>query len=72
MRQRRLRWTAAFVALGVLAAGCGGDDDESSSDDEETAEDSDFEGLSYDESAQCGVDPYTGNLAKIEAVDASP
>ena len=26
--------------------------------------------LSYDESAQCGVDPYTGNLAKIEAVDA--
>ena len=26
--------------------------------------------LSYDESAQCGVDPYTGNMAKIEAVDA--
>ena len=26
--------------------------------------------LTYDESAQCGVDPYTGNLAKIEAVDA--
>ena len=71
MRQRRLRWTAAFVALGVLAAGCGGDDDESSSDDEETAEDSEFEGLSYDESAACGTEAYAGNLAGIEAVDES-
>ena len=71
MRQRRLRWTAAFVALGVLAAGCGGDDDESSSDDEETTEDSEFEGLSFDESAACGTEAYAGNLAGIEAVDES-
>jgi len=28
-----------------------------------------FEGLAYDESAQCGTDAYAGNLAKLEAVD---
>jgi ABC-type transport system substrate-binding protein len=71
MRQRRLRWTAAFVALGVLAAGCGGDDDEGASDDEETTEDSEFEGLAFDESAECGTEAYAGNLAGIEAVDES-
>ena len=30
---------------------------------------SDFEGLVYDESALCGTEGYTGNLAKLEAVD---
>ncbi|HWM20648.1 MAG TPA: ABC transporter substrate-binding protein [Ilumatobacteraceae bacterium] len=37
--------------------------------DTTTAPSSDFEGLAYDESALCGTDGYTGNLAKLEAVD---
>ena len=71
MRQRRIRWISAFVALGLVAAACGGDDDDSAGgDDEAPAEGGDFEAQSFDESAQCGTDAYAGNLAGIEAVDA--
>src|SRR5688500_1742402 len=74
MRKRRLRWLAVFLSLGLLMAACGGDDDDdggdAGGDDTTTTEAaSEFEALSFDESAQCGVDPYTGNIAGIEAVD---
>ena len=70
MKHRRLRWIALLLPLAMLAAACGGDDDDASSDEEDgEATESDFEGLSYDESAACGTDTYAGNLAGIEAVD---
>ena len=70
MRQRRIRWVSAFVALGLVAAACGGDDDDSAGGDEAPAEGGNFEAESFDESAQCGTEAYAGNLAGIEAVDA--
>ena len=71
MRQRRIRWVSAFVALGLVAAACGGDDDSAEGDGEEApAEGGDFEAQAFDESAQCGTEGYAGNLAGIEAVDA--
>ncbi len=76
MKNRRYRTSALLLALSLVAAACGGDDDgdDGASDDAAgttaPAEDSGpFEGIAYDESDQCGVDPYTGNLATIEAVD---
>jgi peptide/nickel transport system substrate-binding protein len=71
MRQRRIRWVSAFVALGLVAAACGGDDDDSAEGGEEApAEGGDFQAEAFDESAQCGTEAYAGNLAGIEAVDA--
>jgi ABC-type transport system substrate-binding protein len=71
MRQRRFRWVSAFVALGLVAAACGGDDDSAEEEGEEApAETGDFEALAFDESTQCGTEGYAGNLAGIEAVDA--
>jgi ABC-type transport system substrate-binding protein len=69
MIHRRFRWIAVLLSLAVLATACGGDDDEGADEDDGDATESDFEGLSYDESAECGTDAYAGNLAGIEAVD---
>jgi len=73
MRQRRFRWVAALVVLGLVAAACGDDDDDGAAgggeDTEEPADSGDFEALAFDESAQCGTEGYAGNLAGIEAVD---
>lgn len=75
MKNRRFRTSAMFIALTLVAAACGGDDDDddaAGAGSGTTAPGQDtvpFEGISYDESAQCGVDPYTGNLATVEAVD---
>ncbi|MBN2622484.1 MAG: hypothetical protein JXA83_03895, partial [Acidimicrobiales bacterium] len=66
MRQPRSRWLAAFVACGLVLSSCGGDDDDESDD---AADEADFEAVALDESAQCGTDGYSGNLAGIEAVD---
>jgi len=56
-----------FVALGLVAASCADDDEGEDSDDGGGG--GDFTALAYDESDQCGQDPYTGNLAQLEAVD---
>jgi ABC-type transport system substrate-binding protein len=64
MRRHR-RWFATLAVFGLVAAACGDDSDEGDGD----AAAADFEGLAYDESAQCGTDGYAGNLAGIEAVD---
>ncbi|CAN5181718.1 hypothetical protein BH18ACT4_BH18ACT4_01050 [soil metagenome] len=74
MSKRRLRVLAVMAVLGLVAAACGGDDDaattDTGSETTEAAQDrGSFEPIAYDESAQCGVDPYTGNIAGIEAVD---
>lgn len=68
MRTPRLRWLAAFASFALVVSACADDDDDEGAD--EPAESGDFEPIHYDESAQCGVDPYTGNLAMLEAVDA--
>jgi len=65
MRRQRTRWLALLAAFGLVAAACGSDDDESGDGPEEA----DFEAVALDESAQCGTEGYTGNLAAIEAVD---
>lgn len=44
-------------------------DDTTGGADTTAAPSGDFDGLAYDESALCGTDGYTGNLAKLEAVD---
>ncbi|HEY3139480.1 MAG TPA: ABC transporter substrate-binding protein [Acidimicrobiales bacterium] len=61
-------WLAVFFAAGLVVSACADDDDKGANDGGGGA-DSAFEAISYDESAQCGQDPYTGNLAKLEAVD---
>ena len=76
----RGRWLAALAAFSLLAGACadGEEADEATTDTseaggEETTDDTEaegeFTGLSY-ETDQCGVEPYTGQLQKIEAVDA--
>ncbi|MGH9212319.1 MAG: ABC transporter substrate-binding protein [Acidimicrobiales bacterium] len=67
MTKPRLRWLAAFTTLALVASACADDDDDDAGD--EPADSGDFEAISYDEHDQCGVDPYTGNLAMLEAVD---
>ncbi len=66
MRQPRLRWLAVLAAFSLAAGACGGDDDDDAGEAEGGG---DFEAVAYDESAQCGTEGYTGNLAGIEAVD---
>jgi ABC-type transport system substrate-binding protein len=61
-------WLAVLVVLGLLVSACADDDDEAG-EGGGAAEDGDFEPLAYDESAQCGEEPYAGNLATLEAVD---
>lgn len=68
MSRKALRWPVILATLVILAAACGGDDD----DDAEattTTGNPNFEALVFDESAKCGTDGYTGEFAKIEAVD---
>jgi ABC-type transport system substrate-binding protein len=55
-----------FAAFGLVVTACGGDDDEDSGGD---TEESDFEAVTLDESAQCDTEGYAGNIAGIEAVD---
>ncbi len=72
MRHRRLRGIGLGVVLLLVAAGCGDDEGgttDTTSGGTTTGPSSEFEGLAFDESAQCGVDPYTGSFAKLEAVD---
>jgi peptide/nickel transport system substrate-binding protein len=66
MSKPRLRWLAGLATLVLVVAACADDDDDAA---DEPAGSEDFEPISYDESAQCGQDPYTGNLAMLEAVD---
>jgi ABC-type transport system substrate-binding protein len=68
MRRQRSRWLVLFAVFGLLATACGGDDDDEGSGDD--TEETDFEAVAFDESAQCGTDGYAGNIAGIEAVDA--
>ena len=76
MRKRRLRGVGLGAILLLAVAACG-DDSGTTSDttaggggpDTTAAPNPDFEGLAFDESDQCGVDPYMGNFAKMEAVD---
>jgi len=76
MKKGRFRWVAVALSLVFLAAACGDDEGNASSSttaggaaSTTTTAATNFEPLAYDESAQCGVDPYTGEMAKIEAVD---
>jgi ABC-type transport system substrate-binding protein len=68
MTKPRLRWLAAFASIALVVSACADDDDDDAGD--EPADSGDFEPITYDESAACGQDPYTGNLATLEAVDA--
>ena len=68
MRRQRFRWLALFAVFGLVVAACGGDDDDEESGGGD-AEETDFEAVTLDESAQCGTEGYAGNLAGIEAVD---
>ncbi|HEY8524114.1 MAG TPA: ABC transporter substrate-binding protein [Acidimicrobiales bacterium] len=67
MRRPQRAWLAAVVAASLVAAACSGDDDDSGGGGGGAG--GDFEPLAYDESAACGTEEYTGNLAAIEAVD---
>ncbi len=74
MVKRRSRWLAMLMALVLVAAACADDDEGGGGGDGTTTTaaaggDEEFEGLVFDESDQCMVEPYTGNIAKIEAVD---
>src|SRR5215211_4279602 len=79
MKNRRLRWLALVLPLGLLAAACGDDDDSGGEAADTTAAEAattaggaasgDFTPIVYDESAQCGTAGYEGNVAKLEAVD---
>ncbi len=77
----RFRWLAAVTALSMLAAACAdgeeteeastdaSEPEESETEDTSTTAGEDFEPLAF-ETDQCGVEPYTGQLQAIEAVDA--